>query len=55
MQTEVESPVIELSPEERTQCEVWCRVMGYHRPVSQYNTGKQQEFKDRTPFLATTE
>ncbi len=24
----------------RTRCEVWTRVMGYHRPVSHFNTGK---------------
>ena len=31
-------------------CEVWTRVMGYHRPVSLYNIGKKQEFADRTTF-----
>ena len=34
----------------RQRCEVWTRVMGYHRPVSQYNKGKQQEHKDRLYF-----
>jgi hypothetical protein len=24
--------------------------MGYHRPLSQYNIGKKQEAKERTPF-----
>jgi hypothetical protein len=24
----------ELKDEERTRCEVWTRVMGYHRPIS---------------------
>jgi len=28
-------------------CEVYSRVVGYFRPVSQWNTGKQQEFKER--------
>lgn len=28
----------------RTRCEIWTRVMGYHRPVSSFNTGKQGEF-----------
>ena len=36
---------------ERTRCEVWTRVMGYHRPVSQFNAGKQSEHRERTPFL----
>jgi len=35
---------------ERTTCEVWSRVMGYYRPVSEWNTGKQQEFYDRKEF-----
>lgn len=28
-------------------CEVYSRVVGYFRPVSQWNRGKQQEFKER--------
>ena len=36
---------------DRTVCEVWSRVMGYHRPVSAYNHGKQQEHRDRVAFL----
>ncbi len=31
-------------------CEVYSRVVGYLRPVSQWNTGKQQEFKERKEF-----
>lgn len=31
-------------------CEVYSRVVGYLRPVSQWNEGKQQEFKDRKVF-----
>ncbi len=37
--------------EGRTQaCEVWTRVMGYHRPVASFNTGKKGEYAERTPF-----
>lgn len=25
--------------------------MGYHRPVSQFNAGKQSEHRERTPFV----
>lgn len=32
---------IELKDSERQPCEVWTRVMGYHRPVSSFNTGKK--------------
>ena len=35
---------------QRTKCEVWSRCMGYHRPVSQYNTGKKSEFYSRKYF-----
>ena len=31
-------------------CEVYSRVVGYLRPVAQWNEGKQAEFDDRTPF-----
>lgn len=31
-------------------CEVWTRVMGYHRPVSSFNIGKKGEFAERTSF-----
>ena len=31
-------------------CEVWTRVMGYHRPVSSFNIGKKGEFEERTFF-----
>jgi len=31
-------------------CEVYTRVVGYLRPVNQFNLGKQQEYKDRKEF-----
>ena len=31
-------------------CEVYSRIVGYLRPVSQWNFGKQQEFKERKEF-----
>lgn len=31
-------------------CEVYSRIVGYLRPVQQWNKGKQQEFKDRQEF-----
>ena len=33
-----------------TSCEVYSRVVGYLRPVNQWNRGKQQEFNDRKTF-----
>ncbi len=35
---------------QRTRCEVWTRVMGYHRPVSAFNAGKQSEYAERRLF-----
>jgi len=34
----------------RTRCEIWTRVMGYHRPVQNFNTGKKAEFFSRKNF-----
>jgi hypothetical protein len=39
-----------LNDAERQPCEVWTRVMGYHRPVSSFNTGKQGEHQERLFF-----
>lgn len=41
---------IKLSDQERQSCEVWTRVMGYCRPVSEFNKGKKSEFKERKCF-----
>lgn len=30
--------------------EVYSRVVGYFRPVNQWNKGKQEEFKDRVEY-----
>lgn len=40
-----------LQDSERQPCEVWTRVMGYHRPVSQFNKGKKQEHAERLHFI----
>ena len=42
---------IELRDEERTRCEVWTRVMGYHRPVAAWNPGKRAEHRDRRYYI----
>lgn len=41
---------LELKPEQRTRCEIWTRVMGYHRPVAAWNPGKQAEHGERRFF-----
>jgi anaerobic ribonucleoside-triphosphate reductase len=37
----------QLEDNERQPCEIWTRVMGYHRPMSSFNTGKKGEFHER--------
>ena len=32
------------------KCEVYSRVVGYFRPVANWNIGKKEEFKDRVTF-----
>jgi anaerobic ribonucleoside-triphosphate reductase len=51
MEPECGLEVIELADEERQPCEVWTRVMGYHRPVASFNTGKQGEHQERRFFV----
>ncbi len=34
--------------------EVYSRVCGFFRPVSQWNKGKKEEFADRTPYEIQT-
>ena len=45
-----EPSIATLNPDERTRCEVWTRVMGYHRPVSAFNQGKRAEHRERCYF-----
>jgi len=41
---------MQLCDEERQRCEVWTRVMGYHRPVASFNVGKKGEHRERCFF-----
>ncbi|EFC91626.1 hypothetical protein Dpep_1600 [Dethiosulfovibrio peptidovorans DSM 11002] len=38
----------------KTRCEVYSRVVGFLSPVSQWNKGKKEEFKDRVTFDEST-
>jgi len=44
------SDELKLKDEERQPCEVWTRVMGYHRPIDSFNKGKQAEHEERRFF-----
>ena len=37
-------------PDCGAECEVYSRVVGYIRPINQWNKGKKREFKDRKEF-----
>jgi len=41
----------EACPRCGVSCEVYSRVVGYLRPVTQWNVGKRAEFADRKPFV----
>lgn len=42
---------VALRDDQRQRCEVWTRVMGYHRPTSSFNIGKKGEFNQRVHFV----
>ena len=45
---------VQLPEAQRQRCEVWTRVMGYHRPVSSFNVGNQGEHHERQFFAEPT-
>ncbi len=50
VQTLVGKHSIILKDEERQECEIWTRVVGYYRPVSEFNIGKKSEHSERQFF-----
>jgi anaerobic ribonucleoside-triphosphate reductase len=48
--TDVRHLACTLRDDERQRCEVWTRVMGYHRPVASFNIGKKSEHRERRFF-----
>ena len=48
--TETRPLTLGLTDDERQPCEVWTRVMGYHRPVASFNIGKKGEHHERRFF-----
>jgi len=49
-ETQPRATSITLDDSERQPCEVWTRVMGYHRPVASFNIGKKGEHCERRFF-----
>ena len=50
IQTAVNGKMITIQDSERQLCEIWTRVMGYYRPVSEFNIGKKGEHAERINF-----
>jgi ribonucleoside-triphosphate reductase len=44
------SGIVEKCPKCQKTCEVYSRVVGYYRPVSNWNAGKQEEFRQRKTY-----
>jgi anaerobic ribonucleoside-triphosphate reductase len=42
--------VEEKKPIKQVACEVYSRIVGYLRPVQDWNKGKQQEFAERKTY-----
>ena len=40
---------------QRTKCEVYSRIVGYLRPITDWNVGKQSEFRNRKMFKINQE
>lgn len=49
-----EHPFCPLCDPDPQPCEVWTRVMGYHRPVESFNIGKKAEHRQRRFFREAT-
>ena len=41
-------------PRKRVACEVYSRIVGYLRPLQNWNKGKRQEFHERRPYRVKT-
>lgn len=52
--SEIEKLERELENVKGTECEVYSRIVGYFRPVKQWNNGKQEEFSEREMFDVLT-
>lgn len=36
----------------KVPCEVYSRIVGYHRPIGFWNKGKKEEYKQRVVYKA---
>ena len=42
--------ILKVNEPQRQPVECWTRIMGYFRPISEYNRGKRAEFEERVWF-----
>ena len=54
MEAETKLTAEDLDISDRQPCEVYTRVMGYHRPVAWFNPGKQSEYRERRHFVESS-
>ena len=47
---ELASQIAEMDREDKVPCEVYSRIVGYLRPVQNWNKGKRQEFLERKTY-----
>jgi len=47
---QIDQEILKETEKKRTYCEVYSRVVGYIRPVKQWNAGKVEEYKERKVF-----
>ncbi len=51
METQIEPQTHQpVQTEVKVPCEVYSRIVGYLRPVQNWNAGKKEEFKERKTF-----
>jgi anaerobic ribonucleoside-triphosphate reductase len=50
VQAMIENKSVTVTDQERQKCEIWTRVMGYYRPVSEFNIGKKGEHIERAYY-----
>ena len=50
IRVKTEKGTITIKDSERQKCEIWTRVMGYYRPMANFNIGKRQEAREREYF-----
>lgn len=41
--------------QKKIPCEIYSRITGFYRPVSEFNLGKKEEFKERCGVTINTE